>query len=51
MLFAHPHRNIGKISDWTNGTIDRCIDIMAGDGEKWLRSGKDYRKYTSESKY
>ena len=51
VLLEKPHKNIGKISDWTNGTIDRCIDIMEGKGEQWLRSGVDYRKHTSESKY
>jgi len=50
-LLEQPHKNMGKISDWTNGTIDRCIDIMEGNGEQWLRNGVDYRKHTSESKY
>lgn len=51
VLLEKPHKNMGKISDWTNGTIDRCIDIMEGNGEQWLRSDVDYRKHTSESKY
>jgi hypothetical protein len=42
---------MGKISDWTNGTIDRMLDIMQGKGEQWLRSGRDYRDYASEPKY
>ena len=46
-----PSENIGKISDWTNGTIDRMIDIMTGKGEQWLRSGNRYRDYVSEGKY
>lgn len=50
-LLAKPHVNMGKISDWNDGTIDRCIDIMEGKGEKWLRMGVDYRKHTSERKY
>jgi hypothetical protein len=50
-LIDQPHTNMGKISDWTNGTIDRMLDIMQGNGEQWLRSGKDYRDYASESKY
>lgn len=50
-LLAAPHHSIGKISDWNDGTIDRCLDIMQGNGEQWKRDGKDYRKYTSETKY
>ena len=46
-----PSENIGKISDWTDGTIDRMIDIMQGNGEQWLRSGNRYRDYVSEGKY
>lgn len=43
--------NMGKISDWTNSTVDRMIDIMNGSGEKWRRDGNRYRDFTSESKY
>lgn len=50
-LLSVQHQNQGKISDWTNGTIDRCIDIMQGDGEEWLRMRPDYRKHTKETKY
>lgn len=50
-LLEQPHPNMGKISDWNNGTIDRTLDIILGQGEQWLRSGVDYRKHTSESKY
>ena len=50
-LLEEPHPNMGKISDWNNGTIDRTLDIMLGQGEQWLRSGVDYRKHTSEEKY
>ena len=46
-----PNPNMGKISDWTDGTIDRMIDIMTGKGEQWLRSGNRYRDYVSEGKY
>jgi len=28
-LLENPHHNMGLISDWTDGTIDRVIDIMA----------------------
>jgi hypothetical protein len=50
-LLETPSANIGKISDWTDGTIDRIIDILEGKGESWLRMTTDYRKYTHESKY
>jgi hypothetical protein len=50
-LLAKPHKNMGKISDWTDGTIDRICDIMEGKGEQWLRMNTDYRKYTRESKF
>jgi hypothetical protein len=43
---------MGNISNWTNGTIDRMIDIMQGDGEEeWLRSGNRYRDHVAEAKY
>lgn len=50
-LLLHPSKNMGKISDWNNGTIDRILDIIEGKGEQWLRSSVDYRKYSSEIKY
>ena len=50
-LIKKPHPNMGAISDWNNGTIDRICDIMEGRGEKWSRMTTDYRKYTRESKY
>jgi len=51
MLITKPSPSIGQISDWTNGTIDRMIDIMTGKGEQWRRDGKHYRTPVSESKY
>lgn len=50
-LLVEPHPNMGKISDYTDKTIDRICDILEGKGEKYLRMDKDYRKYTRESKY
>jgi glycosyltransferase involved in cell wall biosynthesis len=50
-LLAAPHPSIGKISDWNDGTIDRCIDIMTGNGEEWLREAKYYRNQVSVPKY
>jgi hypothetical protein len=41
----------GKISDWTNGTIDRMIDIIEGKGEQWRRDGNRYRDFVSEAKH
>ena len=46
-----PSANMGKISDWNNGTIDRMIDIMQGNGEQWLRSGNRYRDHVAGAKY
>ena len=48
-----PSDKMGKISDWTNGTIDRMIDIMEGSFKhnKWLRSGNRYRDHVAEAKY
>ena len=50
-LLDAPHKDIGKISDWTTATIDRYIDIMAGDGEQWRRDSNRYRDYVAETKY
>jgi hypothetical protein len=50
-LLDAPHRNIGKISDHNDGTIDRILDIVEGNGEEWLRMDTDYRKHTSTAKY
>ena len=48
-----PSVDIGKISDWTNGTIDRMLDIMEGSYKHniWLRSGNRYRDHVAEGKY
>ena len=50
-LLQQPHRNQGKISTWTDGCIDRIVDILEGKGEQWRRMSTDYRKHTHESKY
>ena len=50
MLLDLQHDNIGKISDYQNGTIDRTVDILEGNGEKYLRAGVDYRKHTAGNK-
>jgi hypothetical protein len=50
-LLNEPHKDLGKISDWTTGTIDRYIDIMAGDGEQWNRNSNRYRDHVATRKY
>ena len=51
VLLTKPSPSIGLISDWTNGTIDRMIDIMTGTGEQWRRDGRHYRTPVCQSKY
>jgi len=50
-LLREPHHNMGLISDWNNGTVDRVIDIIEGAGEQWNRAGSRYRDHVAESKY
>jgi hypothetical protein len=50
-LLVKPHKNIGKISDYTDQTIDRICDILEGKGDNMLRMSTDYRKHTREGKY
>lgn len=51
-LLKRPHINMGKISDYTDKTIDRICDILEGkNSEKYLRMTSDYRKFTKDSKY
>ena len=50
-LLEQPHHNIGLISDWNNGTIDRVVDILEGNGEQWNRSGNRYRDHVPHDKY
>jgi len=50
-LLKEPHVNMNNISRWTDGTIDRIVDILEGKGEQWKRMSTDYRKHTRESKY
>jgi hypothetical protein len=51
VLLKKAHPNMGKISDYTDGTIDRICDILEGNGSKYLRISSDYRKHTREAKY
>ena len=50
-LLAEPHKDLGKISDWTGATIDRYIDIMSGNGEQWRRDDNRYRDHVASRKY
>jgi hypothetical protein len=61
-LLQKPHHNQGLISDWTNGTIDRIIDIMTTAGTiaeggpgclatQWSRNDPQYRDHASVSAY
>ena len=50
-LLREPHHNMGLISDWTNGTVDRVVDILEGNGEQWNRAGNRYRDHVSQPKY
>lgn len=51
VLLKKAHPNMGNISDYTDGTIDRICDILEGNGHKYLRMDPDYRKHTREAKY
>ena len=50
-LLQTPHHNMGLISDWTDGTVDRIVDILEGTGESWNRAGNRYRDHVSQAKY
>jgi hypothetical protein len=50
-LLQTPHHNIGLISDWNNGTVDRIVDIITGQGEQWNRAGNRYRDHVAHEKY
>ena len=50
-LLREPHHNMGLISDWTDGTVDRVVDILLGNGEHWNRAGNRYRDHVAEAKY
>jgi hypothetical protein len=50
-LLGALHHNTGLISDWTNGTVDRIVDILEGKGEKWNRAGNRYRDHVGQAKY
>jgi hypothetical protein len=51
MLLDEPHHNMGLISAWNNGTVDRIVDIITGQGEQWNRAGNRYRDHVAHEKY
>ena len=51
VLLHQPSANMGKISDWNNGTINRICNIMEGTGEQWNRAGNRYRDHVAGAKY
>lgn len=42
---------LDNICGWQDGTIDRTIDVMTGQGENWSRNNLDYRLKVAERKY
>lgn len=51
-LLNAPHHNMGLISDWNNGTVDRVVDIITGnDSNRWLRMDPRYRDRVAKAKY
>ena len=51
-MFASPATyKTGSVSDWQDGTIDRTLDVLEGNGEEWARNALDYRKHVSKAKY
>jgi hypothetical protein len=50
-LLNAPHARMGKLSDWTDGTVDRVVDIITGQGEQWNRAGNRYRDHVAYEKY
>ena len=57
-LLKKPHHNMGLISDWNDGTIDRICDIIdygqtdeRWKGRTWERAGRQYRDHVADAKY
>ena len=49
--FTNNRYNLGKISSYQDGTIDRTLDCMMGVGDHLYRDDKSYRKHIAKSKY
>ena len=51
-LLSRPHHNMGLISNWNNGTVDRIVDIITDNqAQLWDRSGNRYRDHVAKAKY
>jgi len=53
-LLQRPHHNMGLISDWTNGTVDRIVDIVTSSDPTrsiWYRGDNRYRDHVAPAKY
>ena len=52
-LLQAPHHNMGLISDWNNGTVDRIVDIISHPtkNREWYRGSNRYRENVAEAKY
>jgi hypothetical protein len=53
-LLKKPHHNMGLISDWNDGTIDRIVDIISFDDPtriRWYRGDNRYRDHVAPAKY
>jgi glycosyltransferase involved in cell wall biosynthesis len=51
-LLSVSHHNMGLISDWNNGTVDRIVDIITdNDADRWYRGGAKYRDHVAKAKY
>jgi hypothetical protein len=52
-LLKTPHHNMGLISDWNNGTVDRIVDIISHPTKNrlWYRGSNRYRENVAEAKY
>lgn len=50
-LLVAPHPRLGMLSDWTSETIDRCIDIMSDQENKYWRNYGNYREHIPVAKY
>jgi hypothetical protein len=50
-LLQEPHPRMGLLSDWTDATVDRIVNIITGQGEQWNRAGNRYRDHAAGAKY
>ena len=54
LLLDEPHHNMGLISDWNNGTVDRIVDIVTSSDPTrsiWYRGDNRYRDHVAPAKY